>query len=68
MKTFGEIIKNKRKARKWTQSDFAEMLNTYPSTVSSWETDRTVPNIYTAIDIADVFGCTLDELVGRRNK
>jgi transcriptional regulator with XRE-family HTH domain len=65
MKTFGQILREKRKELGWKQKDLADKLNTYPSTISAWETDRGVPSVYTAIDLADVFGCSLDELVGR---
>ena len=65
MKTFGQILRAKRKALKWTLQRLADKLNTYPSVVSKWERDRMAPNLYTAVDLADVFGCSLDELVGR---
>ena len=36
------------------------------NTVGLWERDEVTPTIYNLCDLADIFGVTLDELVGRR--
>ena len=63
MKTFGQILREKRKAKGWKQYKLAEMLNVRVQTITNWERDLTVPNVYMAADIAQVLGCTIDELI-----
>lgn len=65
MKTFGQILREKRKEKGWSIRVLAEKLGVIQNTVDNWELEKNIPNIYTLIDIADVFECTLDELVGR---
>lgn len=63
MKTFGQILKEKRRAKGWTQAVLGNMLNVGFLTVSNWERDMSVPNVYMAADIAQIFGCTLDDFL-----
>lgn len=65
MLTFGQILRQKRKAKGWTLRKFAELLGVNINTVNRWELGLTLPNIYNALDIATLFGCSIDELVGR---
>ena len=68
MKTFGQILREKRNAKGWTIEELAEKIGSFRNTVNNWELGHSIPNIYSCIDIADVFECTLDELVGRNIK
>jgi transcriptional regulator with XRE-family HTH domain len=65
MKTVGQIIKEKRKARRWTQKRLAEKVDCMPSTIACWETNRAYPNALFLMSLADAFDCTIDELCGR---
>lgn len=65
MLTFGQILRQKRKAKGWTLRKFADILGVNINTVNRWELGLTLPNIYNALDIATVFGCSIDELVDR---
>ena len=66
MKTMGEIIREKRKARGWSLEYLAKKLGTTIHTLSCWERNLTTPkNFYVVCDLADIFECSLDELVGR---
>ena len=57
-----------RKANGYTQADVAEKLNISNRTLSSWETDRTLPDVLMLPAIADLYGVTVDELLrGERN-
>lgn len=56
-------IKTYRKEKKWTQKYLAEQLNVSDKTISSWETGRTYPDLDSLIQLADLFGLTLDELI-----
>ena len=56
-----------RKKNKITQKQLAEKLFVKQNTVSQWETGRSFPSPDMLIKLADIFGCTIDELV-RGNK
>lgn len=68
MQTFGEIIKEKRKAKKWTVEKMAKKLGTTRNTIYHWQRNECYPNILIACDIADLFDCSLDELCGRKKQ
>lgn len=61
--TMGEFMATLRKAHGFTQAEVAEKLNISNRTLSSWETDRTVPDILLLPSIADLYGVTVDELL-----
>lgn len=61
--TMGEFMATLRKANGFTQAEVAEKLNISNRTLSSWETDRTVPDILLLPSIADLYGVTVDELL-----
>ena len=58
----GRNMKRLRASRGWTQKEVAKMLKTEPSTYSRWEGDVIVPNIVIIMDIAKLYGISLDEL------
>lgn len=59
----GEFLATLRKANGYTQQEVAEKLNISNRTLSSWETDRTVPDVLLLPAVADLYGVTVDELV-----
>ena len=59
----GEFLALLRKANGLTQQDVADKLNISNRTLSSWETDRTTPDILLLPAIADLYGVTVDELL-----
>lgn len=61
--TTGEFLSLLRKAAGYTQEDVAEKLNVSNKTVSSWETDRTMPDVLLLPAIADLYGVTVDEIL-----
>lgn len=63
--TLGEIIKHKRERKELSQCDMAKKLGTSNESVFRWEHDIVLPSLINLISLADVFQCTLDELVGR---
>ena len=63
MKTFGQILREKRKEKGWRQVKLADKLNVAVQTITNWERGLSIPNIYMAADIAQILGCTIDELV-----
>lgn len=65
METFGQRFGRFRRAKGLTQEDVAEKLNISPQAVSKWENDLTSPDISVLAEISEMFGVTLDELLGK---
>lgn len=65
MKLFGDILRGKREALGYSQKWLSIKLGVSNYTISKWERGEAYPDILEACDLADIFGCTLDELVGR---
>lgn len=64
--TIGINIRVKRKAMRLTQEKLADKVGTYSQTiVSLWENGYCCPHLVTLCALADVFGCTVDEILGR---
>jgi transcriptional regulator with XRE-family HTH domain len=57
-----------RKAMGLTQEGLANLLGGKKSLVSNYENGYSTPDIYTLIQMADIFDVSLDELVGRTLK
>ncbi len=57
-------IKYFRKINGISQIDLGRALNVTGATVSSWEQNRTEPNMEQSLKMAKYFGCTLEELFG----
>lgn len=63
----GKKILYLRKAKGITQSQLAEYLSVTPQTVSRWEANNGVPDIYLLPNIATFFSVSLEELFGISN-
>ncbi len=61
--TTGEFLATLRRANGLTQRDVAEKLGVSDRTLSSWETDRTAPDILLLPALADAYGVTVDEIL-----
>ena len=61
--SIGNNISYLRKQRKFTQEQFAEMMNVTRQTISRWESDEVTPELGKLTEICSVFSCSLDELV-----
>lgn len=59
----GKFLAALRKAQGYTQSEVAEKLNISDKTLSSWETDRTLPDLLLLPTIADLYGVSVDEIL-----
>ncbi len=62
--TIGQNIKNLRREQDITQEQLAEFLCVSPQAVSQWETDRTAPDISQLPVLANVFGVSVDRILG----
>lgn len=61
----GGNIYSLRVAKRMTQEELSAVLCVSPAAVSKWERNLAVPSIEMLWAMADFFGCTIDELVGR---
>lgn len=65
--TLGKRIAAYRKQMKLTQDQLAEKLGLTAQAVSKWENDQSCPDITILPKLADIFGVTTDELLGRES-
>ena len=61
---FKDNLRNRRRAANMSQKELGDKLNVVQGTIASWEKGRNEPSIAMLIQLADIFDCTLDELVG----
>lgn len=60
---FSERLKSEREKKGWSQAELAEKLHVSRQSVSKWETGKNYPSIEVIIDLSDLFGVTIDELL-----
>lgn len=63
--TFGQRFQRLRKNAGLTQEDVASKLNITPQAVSKWENDISAPDISILVEISDILGITLNELLDK---
>lgn len=61
-------LRRLREENNMSQEMLARKLHIKRQTVSSYETGRSLSDIFTLVKIADIFAISLDELVGRNVK
>ena len=66
-KLVGQRIKEMRKSEKLTQKQLAEILNTSQSTVSAYESGRTLILTAFLCEICEYFNVSADYIIGRCN-
>lgn len=59
----GKQIALLRKSRGLTQEDVAGQLNISPQAVSKWENGHTMPELSLLVELSELLGCTLDQLL-----
>ena len=52
-----------RKKAGYSQAFVAKKLGIAPASVCQWETGKTMPRASMLVRIADLYGCTIDELL-----
>ncbi len=62
---YGKEIKNARLNNGATQMQVSKSTGLPQNTISWIELDKGIPNIYQCVKLADFYGITLDELIGR---
>ena len=61
----GKTMKEYRLAQHLTQKELAAKIGATHASISFWENGVNIPNVRDCWKIADVFGISIDELVGR---
>ncbi len=64
--TFSENLRQLMKDNKINQVKLSSEIGVVQSAVSAWLSGKKEPNINSLWLLADYFGCTIDELVGRQ--
>lgn len=62
-KTLGRRLRRLRKIKGETQKEFAENFGRHYRTIQNWELDRTLPDIFTAMALAEYYHMSVEELV-----
>lgn len=65
MLNIGSKITELRKQNKWSQADLAKAVNASRDIIGKYERNENSPSIEMAQKIADVFGVTVDYLLGK---
>lgn len=65
---FGDNVRMLREQHNYSQTEVSSMIGISQPTYAQYETQGKVPNMYTAIKIAKLFGVTVEELAfGKEN-
>ena len=56
-------LKTRRKEAGLTQQELAAQLCVHQTAVAGWENGRAQPSIEKLLKLAEIFGCTVDELL-----
>lgn len=67
-KTIGENIARLRKMMNLTQLELAEKLNYSDKSVSKWEQGNGIPDVRILLQLSELFGVSLDDLVKKHEK
>lgn len=62
---YGNELKARRKEHGFTQKQVAKATGIVQPNLSAWENNLYSPNIDFCVKLADFYGITLDELIGR---
>ncbi len=65
MNNYGEALKYQRLSAGISQLKLAQQIGTSHQNINRWENGEVLPSIDFCVKLADFYGITLDELVGR---
>ena len=63
--TFGQRFTRLRKQRNITQEELGERIGVSGQAVSKWENDASMPDISLLVQLSEILGVSLDELLGK---
>lgn len=64
--TYGEELKYQREIRGLSQSELARATGLKQQMISHWEANKSAPSIDVVVALANFYGISIDELIGRR--
>lgn len=64
----GSKLKELRNAHGYTQEELATILNVSRSTISSWEINRTYPDLSILVSLSGLYEITVDQLINEDDK
>lgn len=67
MINYGEALRYQREIMGISQFELAKKINTSHQNINRWEKGEVLPNIDFCVQLADFYGITLDELIGRES-
>ena len=68
MLNYGEALRAQRENMQISQRELSKMIGTSHQNIHRWEKGEVIPNIDFCVKLADFYGISLDELVGREIK
>lgn len=68
MYNYGKALKFQRESHDLTQTELAKLTKIKQQNISRWEKEEVLPNIDFCVILADFYGISLDELIGRDEK
>lgn len=66
MINYGKALKNQREIAGLSQLELSKQIGTSHQNINRWERGEVIPNIDFCVKLADFYGISLDELVGRK--
>ena len=63
--TFGQRFSRLRKQRGLTQEELGEKVGLSGQAVSKWENDASMPDVSLLVELSEILGISLDELLGK---
>lgn len=68
MINYGENLKYQREEHGLSQTELAQKIGTSHQNINRWERGEVMPSIDFCVQLADFYGITLDELIGREQR
>lgn len=62
---YSRALRYQRESRGLSQVELSKQINTSHQNINRWEKGTVLPNIDFCVQLANFYGITLDELVGR---
>lgn len=68
MINYGENLRYQREEKGISQRELAFKIGTSSQNISRWERGEVLPSIDFCVKLADFYGITVDELIGREQR
>ena len=68
MINYGENLRYQREEKGLSQRELAFRIGTSSQNISRWERGEVLPSIDFCVKLADFYGITVDELIGREQR